>query len=180
VTARLLIAAALAAALVAPAAAADLSQLGCPAAALSRAEREGLAENVAALGPNTDPFFQRFEAMAARCAERHGWSSEQHRIARIYGVAMVGQAELRRTLTALGVPLEEIERAVLADTEILAAARAGDMGQDVIGAFVRRHEPLIERVLAGRSGENQRGELLGRFLLFRVMADVTRDQFRES
>jgi hypothetical protein len=180
VSARLLIAAALACAAPAAAAAADPAQLDCPVAALSGAERRGLAENVAALGPREDPNFQRFQDAVARCAERYGWSDEQQRLARVHNVSAVGQAELRRRLTGLGVALAEIERAALADAEFAAAARAGQMGPDVIGAFTGRHRVLIERVLAGRSHDRDRGELLGRFILFRVMTDISRDQFRAS
>ena len=176
----LVAAAALACAGLSPAIAADPAQLACPTAALSGAERQGLAENVAALGPRTDPAFQRFQAAVTQCAERHGWSDEQLRIARVHAVSTIGQAELRRRLTALGVALTEIERTALADAEFMAAARAGDLGPNVIGAFVQRHDALIERVLAGRSGENERGALLGRFILFRVVMDVSRDQFRAN
>jgi hypothetical protein len=160
--------------------AADPGQLECPTAGLSEVGRSGFADNVATLGPQTDPHFQSFQRAVAQCTERYGWSAEQARIARIFNISAVGQAELRRILEDMGVALAEIEQAVLADGAFMAAARAGNVSGAVIGGFIRRHTALIERILAGRSREDNRGELVGRYILFRAMMEATRDQFLAS
>ena len=157
--------------------AAEPEQIDCPLEGLSAAELDALAENAASVGPPSDPSRQRFHEVVGQCSSRHGWSPDETTSASIYNLSMAGTTRLRRQFTGFGISLEEIEAIALADAPFRAAARSGQVDDAAIGAFVQRNLAAIERTLAGQPNPHERGVLLGRFLLYRIMMDVARERF---
>lgn len=174
-----LVALALAVVAAAPARAENAAELACPVANMTAADRGALGQLVASSTPNTDGRYARFRMMVGQCAQSHGWSERQARFVLVHQLSAAGQAWVRAALGRRNVPLAEIEQAVLADAEFMAAAGSGQMSDAAIGGFVNRHQALVER-LTGADASNGTGELLGQFIMFSALAEVTRRQFIDS
>jgi hypothetical protein len=164
-----------AAALAAPAAAADPDQIGCPADALSGADRERLVEHVRRQGQPTEPAMQAFYRSVDGCMSRHGWSTGAARQAIVHNLALIGQRVTRATLQERGVDVAEIERRLLVDAETIASART-DSAPEAILAFYSRLDPAMRRQLEAEE-RGDTAELLGSFLLFRAAVETSRADF---
>jgi hypothetical protein len=164
-----------AAAVAAPAAAADLDQITCPADTLSGADRERLVEHVRHQGQPTEPVMQLFYRSVEGCVARHGWSPDAAREAIVYNLASIGQRETRATLEERGVDVAEIERRLLADAATVAASRTESAAEALLAFYNRLDPAMRQRLEAEERGDT--AELLGSFLMFRSAVETSRADF---
>jgi hypothetical protein len=171
-----LLGAALIAMLPAPAAAADVAQLGCPIEALSAGDRANLADHVRRQAQASEPAMQAFYGTVETCRSRHRWSMDAAREAVVYNLASIGAGEARRALEQRGIDMATIERALLADRAVIASART-DQGPDVIAAFYERLDPALRQRIESGPDAGGSAELLGTYILFRSAVETSRAEF---
>ncbi len=166
---------AIAAMVATPAAATDLAGLDCPLAALSDAQRNAAGEAlVASAGPN-DARVEVVRAAAEACARQLGWTGRASDLATAYHVTGLARDILRQRLTAAGIDLAPLERAVVEDPVLLAAMGPDHTDAGAMREFAERHRDLIETMLRGRTPEIQNS--VGAFAGFVLSAYVMRRGF---
>lgn len=163
-------------ALPAPAAAADVAQLDCPIEAMTGAERESLADHVRRQANAEEAAMQAFYRSLDGCRSRHRWSMAATREAIVYHLAAIGHRQARRTLEERGIDMAAVERALLADRAVIAAART-EQGPDAIAAFYDRLDPALRRSVESGPDADGSAELLGTYLVFRAAVETSRAQF---
>jgi len=178
-----LVALALAGLALAPAGAADVRQIDCPLNEMSAPDRAAYAafvtEGAGAAG-GADPRREPFRRALLACAERFGWSEPAVIQAAAFSIGQLGQAEIRRQMTALGLDLTELERAAIADTELLAAVRNGTFTRETGAAFAQRNNGLLMRLTAGQPDEVRVARKLGNFVGFIAVMETARSRFAQS
>ena len=160
-----------------PAGAADLAQLDCPVSRLSEQERAAFVEAAGVQAPRCDPRFLGFLRMGEECARSHGWSQSAADHALLYNLAVNGQAGVRRRLEGMGIDVASVERALLADTALIAATGSGRFPEEQIIAFNRRLQPFVEETSARLPAGTDFATPLGTFIVLRAIMESSRTQF---
>jgi len=172
-----LAAASIAIAAAARAHAADGAQIDCPLTAMSEAQRFALGEHASHLGSRQDPVAAPLESALARCADELHWDADRRDTARLHGLASLMQAAIRRQFARDGIDLAELDRALLADTELTASYRSSASSDAALQGFARRSEAMIVRLLGPHGADNTYVERAGYFIAATAMMERSRIRF---
>jgi len=133
---------------------ADPAQIDCPVTSLTAAQREAFVAYVDEMGGMQDARFLAMVAAVERCQRRFGWSAGAAWRARIYQLAATGETLARRKLTARGMALAPLERAIASDEPLTLALTEDRIGDGVSG-FSRRRGDLLDPVLRAASAADR-------------------------
>ena len=129
-------------------------------------------------GSRDDPRAQPLLRATEACGNQLSWSLEKRRLAGSFTLSAAGVTAVRALLGRRGISFDELDRAILGDRELMAAAEAGQLGNSTIGRdFAMRHTALIERMAAGREMTQELGARIGDYIAFRAIAEASRRQF---
>ncbi len=152
--------------------------LGCVRNRLSPEERRAVAQAAMEQAPRDDPRAQALVRAVDGCASEFSWSPEKRRLAAIFSLSAAGAAGISDLLGGQGIGVEELDRAIVSDPELMAAAEAGQLGDGTAGPeFAQRHAALIERMAAGRQEDRQLGLRIGAYIAFRATVEAAGRQF---
>ena len=157
-----------------PAAAADQAQLSCPRDRLSTEQRSGLEAAAQVLAPFSDPRIVALIETLAACQREHGWSAAAAESARRYHLSNALRGAMRAPLVAAGIDLNVLERALLADEQLIEASRQG-MSDELARGMVTRYVPLVSRMAGARM--DQVAEAVGKYMGAVVMGEASRRNF---
>ena len=163
-----------------PALAADIGQLGCPMERLTEPQRTVFVQGVRERAPLTDPRLDHFRRALDDCARNFGWSSVLSELARLYNLGATGQAEARRDLAEVGIDVAPIERALLADTELVSAVHGSQYPEQQMNAFIGRLSPSVDELVSQQPPGSQASENLGMFIMYRAIMESARIRFGQS
>jgi hypothetical protein len=157
--------------------AADVAQIDCPLTAMSEAQRLALGEHASHLGSRQDPVVVPFESAVTRCADELHWDSGRRDAARLHGLASLMQAAVRRQFAQDGIDLAELERVLLADTELTASYRSAGSLEAAVQAFTRRNVAMVLRLLGPHGADSAYVERAGYFIAARAIVEASRIRF---
>lgn len=153
--------------------------LDCIRNALSPEERRQAAVAIIELGPRAqgDPRVQTLRQAGDTCGEEQGWSEEKTELAIRFSLSAAGGAAIREMLGAQGIQIQNLDRTILSDPELMAAAEGGRLTPQVGEAFAMRHREELERLVEGRSLEGELGARVGNYMAFIAMAQIMSARF---
>jgi hypothetical protein len=175
----MLAAAALAAGLLAPGAAAagPLSELACLEAALSPAQASALVAAIEEQRQQTAKEREAGgEAMAA-CGRRFLWTPGEVEAAGHYLPAIVAQRRFRAAVERQGLDVAWLEREVLGDAPLIAAAEEMRRSPPELDAFVARIQPSMTQWMARHGRDRAAVQALGGFIATTALAEGMRRRF---
>ncbi|HEV2818726.1 MAG TPA: hypothetical protein VGW40_16070 [Allosphingosinicella sp.] len=176
-----LLAAACAAALLAPpapAGAADVARLDCPLNGLTPAQQAAIVPLATNPRPGaTDPAVGALHAAAQRCAAEFAWNDAEKEAALWYSASWIIQSAMRRQLSSDGIDVAEIEQLILTDSQLAAALRSPQPAFEPISDFMTRHGGLFARMLEARAGHPDHARHLGAFVSSRISMEAARFRF---
>ena len=171
-----------AAGLAQPASAGDLAELECAIAGLSQADGAALvggiergetsARNNAAVPVAAD--------VVSACRQRFDWNREEHRAASHYVPAFFGKQRFRAMLEGRDLDLAAIERMVVADSALIAAAVALRRDPPELDAFFRRLDPSVIAWVQRHSNDGDLLHALGGFIAATALVEGMRVRFARS
>ncbi len=151
--------------------------LDCVKNRLSVEERRAAAQVAMEQGTRDDPRAQPLVRAVDACTAELSWSPQKRRLAGMFSLSAAGVAGVRELLGSRGVNVEELDQAILSDSELMAAAEAGQLGGTAGQEFALRHVDLIQRLTAGREDDQELGTRIGNYIAFRAIAEATARQF---
>lgn len=152
--------------------------LDCVKNRLSVEERRAAAQVAMEQGSRDDPRAQPLMRAVDACTAELSWSPQKRRLAGMFSLSAAGVAGVRELLGSRGINVEELDQAIVTDTELMAAAEAGQLGTGTAGQeFALRHVELIQRMTAGREADQELGQRIGNYIAFRALAEATARQF---
>ena len=157
-----------------PAAAADQAQLSCPRDRLSTDQRSGLEAAAQVLAPFSDPRIVALTETLAACGRAHGWSAAAAESARRYHLSNALLGAMRPRLVAAGIDLNVLERALLADAQLIESSRQG-VSDELARDMVTRHLALVARMAGDRM--DQVADAVGKYMGAVVLAEASRRNF---
>lgn len=151
--------------------------LDCVRDRLSPDERRAAAQLAMEQGSRDDPRAQTVLQAVEACGDQLSWSQQKRRLAGMFSLSAAGAAGIRQEMNGQGVPIEELDRTIISDSQLMAAAEAGQMGGSVGQDFAMRHIDEIQRIAGGRPLEGQLGMRIGNYIAFRALAETLAGQF---
>jgi hypothetical protein len=151
--------------------------LDCVRNRLSPDQRRALGQLALEQGSPQDPRAQPLVQAVDACGRTLSWSPEKRRQAAMFAVSVAGAAQVREFLAGRGVRIEELDRIILSDRELVAAAENGALDSSAGQAFAMRHFDELERIAAGQSLDGELGTRIGNYVAFRVLTETTARQF---
>jgi hypothetical protein len=155
--------------------------LSCASDRISPDERRAFTQAVTALASHQDARFAPVLRAIEACAGELSWSPAKRRLAGIFTASVAGMVGLREELGGQGISFAEIDRAILSDRELMAAAAEDRLEDPAVGqAFALRHIEIIQRML-GTHGEDQGlGGRIGNYIAFRAIVETAAWRFGEA
>jgi hypothetical protein len=155
--------------------------LDCVRNRLTPDQRRAVAQAAIEQAPAEDPRAQALIQAVDACTEEFSWSPEKRRLASMFSVSAAGAAGVREELAGQGVRVAELDRIILADSVLMAAAERGQMDSSVGAEFAQRHLGELEQIVGGQSLESELGTSIGKYIGFRALAEALAGRFgRES
>jgi hypothetical protein len=155
--------------------------LDCVRNRLTPEQRHGAAEVAMEQGSRDDPRARPLVEAVDACGEELSWSPQKRRLAGMFSLSAAGAAGLRELLGGRGVRLEELDRTILGDNELMSAAANGRLDSTAGQAFAARHLDELQRIAGGQELEGELGMRIGNYIAFRALAETLAAQFgRES
>ena len=155
--------------------------LDCVRNRLTPEQRRGIAQAAIEQAPRDDPRAQALIQAVDACSDELSWSPEKRRLASMFSVSAAGAAGVREELDGQGVRIEDLDRVILGDSELMAAAERGQMDSAVGSEFAQRHLNEIQQIAGDRSLEGELGMNIGKYIGFRALAETLAARFgRES
>jgi hypothetical protein len=87
------------------------------------------------------------------------------------------QAAVRRQFAQDGIDLAELERVLLADTELTASYRSAASLEAAVQAFTRRNVAMVLRLLGPHGADSAYVERAGYFIAARAIVEASRIRF---
>jgi hypothetical protein len=152
--------------------------LDCVKNRLSVEERRAAAQVAMEQGSRDDPRAQPLMQAVDACTAELNWSPQKRRLAGMFSLSAAGVAGVRELLAGRGINVDELDQAIITDTELMAAAEAGQLGGGTAGQqFALRHLELIQRLTAGHEDDQELGTRIGNYIAFRALAEATARQY---
>jgi hypothetical protein len=152
--------------------------VACGADRLSPQEGDALGQLAAEQGSREDPRAQPLIRAVDACAGQFSWSPQKRNFALMYGLAKAGEAALRADFSGRGIDVAELDRAIVADRELMDAANSGQLSGAVGQAFALRHGALIGRLLGGQ-GDQALAVRIGNYIAFHALAETLPARFEQ-
>ncbi len=169
-----------AAAAAAPGQTAMPAGLDCVRNRMSPDQRRDLAAVAMEQGSRDDPRAQPLlEAMDA-CAGELSWSSEKKDLAGMFSLSAAGAAGLREFLRGRGIDLDELDRAILSDQQLMAAAGNPQQLPSAAQQFVLRNAALLTRIAGAQELDGELGTRIGNYIAFRALAEGLARSFGQA
>jgi hypothetical protein len=160
----------------APAIAGDEAELACPIAGLGAAERTALTT----IGEDRSAR-RAAQAVVARrvaaCAARFGWNDRERSAAAHYVAPYLTRERFRAALAEEGLDLARIERDVLADAPLMAAAVAPQSSPPALDEHLRRLVATEQAWVARNEGAREKLQALGGLVSATALAEGARRRF---
>lgn len=151
--------------------------LDCVRNRLSPEQRQALARAAIEQVSRDDPRAQVLLQAVAACGDELSWSQQKRQAATMFLVSAAGAAGIRQELGAQGIQIQELDRTILSDRELMAAAEEGRLTAEIGEAFAMRHREELERLAGGRSLEGELGTRIGNYMGFVALAQITSVRF---
>jgi hypothetical protein len=151
--------------------------LDCIRNRLSPEQRRAVAQAAMEQASRDDPRAQPLVQATDACAEQLSWSPQKRRLAGMFSISAAGAAGIREELGSQGVRIEDLDRLILADSELLAAAEIGQLDSNAGSEFAQRHLSELQQIANGQSLEGELGTRIGNYIAFRALAETTASQF---
>lgn len=154
--------------------------LDCVRNRLTPDQRRDAAAVAMEQGSRDDPRMQPLVDATDSCAGELSWSPEKKRLAGMFSISAAGAAGLREFLRGRGVNIDELDQAIVADQELMAAA--GDPQQLTPAAqqFVVRHAELLTRIAGPQGLDQELGTRIGNYIAFRALAEGLARSFGQT
>ena len=154
--------------------------LDCVRNRLSPDQRRAVAELAMEQGSRDDPRAQPLLQAAEACAQELSWSTGKTNMASMFSMSAAGAAGLQELLRGRGVNVDELDRAILADQELIIAA--GDPQQLPTAAqqFVVRNAALLTRIAGEEGLDDELGTRIGNYIAFRALVEGLARRFRQA
>ncbi|HEY0012445.1 MAG TPA: hypothetical protein VGB79_06280 [Allosphingosinicella sp.] len=159
-----------------PAFAGDEAELACPLAALGEAERDALAT----ISVDRTARNAALAVVARRvraCGDRFRWSAEERSAAHHYVAPYLARERFRAALAGEGLDLARIERGVLADAPLMAAAAARRGSPPELDEHLRRVIAAEQAWVARNEGAREKLRALGGLISATALAEAARLRF---
>jgi hypothetical protein len=153
--------------------------LNCVRNRLSPEERREVAAGAIDQAPRDDPRLQSLVQAVAACGDESNWSEQKRRFAGVFSMSAAGAAGLQEFLRSRDVNVAELDRLILSDRELLAAADAGQLGT-AGQAFASRHEAALTELAGGGEIDQELGTRIGNYIAFRAAAEVFARKFAQE
>lgn len=151
--------------------------LDCIRNRLSPEQRRAIAQAAMEQASREDPRAQPLIQATDACGDELSWSPQKRRLAGMFSISAAGAAGVREELGSQGVRIEELDRVILADSELMAAAANGQLNSSAGSAFAQRHLSELQQIAGGQSLEGELGTRIGNYIAFRALAETTASQF---
>lgn len=154
--------------------------LDCVRSRLSPAQWRDFTALAVGQGGREDPRAQPVLQAVEACGDQLAWSPEKRRRAGMFTMSVAGAMGVRELLAAQGIRIEQLDPAILADRDLVAAAERDALDSGVGEAFATRHFDEFERIAGGRSLDGNLGVRFGNYIAFRVLIETTARQFARA
>lgn len=150
--------------------------LDCVRNRLTPEQRRDVAQAAMEQASREDPRAQALLQAVAACGDESSWSPQKRQFATAFSMSAAGASGLREFLGGRGVNLEELDRLILSDQELMAAAESGELGS-AGQAFAARHAQALEQIAGGGQIDQELGTRIGNYIAFRAAAEAFGGRF---